>query len=122
MSKEEVLNNLEEFLKGPCEICKYCNGAIKNHRKAIQGLLDLYNQEIQKNEIIKNSVLIIARRNGKTVEHELILKEYISKDKIRELIKELDNIESEYSKKIIVAPTGLITGVVQFAFRDLLEE
>ena len=50
MSEEEIIKNLEEFLKGPCEICKYCDGAIRNHRKAIQGLLDLYQKEKEKNE------------------------------------------------------------------------
>ena len=49
MNEEEIIKNLEEFLKGPCEICKYCDGAIRNHRKAIQGLLDLYQKEKEKN-------------------------------------------------------------------------
>ena len=49
MKEEEIIKNLEEFLKGPCEICKYCDGAIRNHRKAIQSLLDLYQKEKQKN-------------------------------------------------------------------------
>jgi hypothetical protein len=45
MNEEDIIKNFEEFLKGPCEICKYCDGAIRNHRKAIQGLLDLYQKE-----------------------------------------------------------------------------
>ena len=56
MSEEEIIKNLEEFLKGPCEICKYCDGAIRNHRKAIQGLLDLYQKEKEKNKQIEVSI------------------------------------------------------------------
>ena len=44
------------------------------------------------------------------------------KDKIGKHLEELDDIENDYSKKIIEAPTSLVTGVVQYAFRELLEE
>lgn len=56
LSEEEIIKNLEEFLKGPCEICKYCDGAIRNHRKAIQGLLDLYQKEKEKNEKLEDKI------------------------------------------------------------------
>ena len=64
MSEEEIIKNLEEFLKGPCEICKYCDGAIRNHRKAIQGLLDLYQKEKQKNKELENADLTTVYMNG----------------------------------------------------------
>ena len=65
LSEEEIIKNLEEFLKGPCEICKYCDGAIRNHRKAIQGLLDLYTTEKIGNE---NLQILLDEEKDKCVE------------------------------------------------------
>ena len=36
MNESDIIRNLEEYLAGPCEICRYCTGSIKNHRKAIE--------------------------------------------------------------------------------------
>lgn len=36
-----AIEELEEFIKGPCEICKYCEGAYKLNRKNIIQLLNL---------------------------------------------------------------------------------
>ena len=86
MSEEEIIKNLEEFLKGPCEICKYCDGAIRNHRTAIQGLLDLYQKEKEKNKELMKPKYIL---NNETGEITKLDNEFISKDKIRELIDKI---------------------------------
>jgi len=43
MNEEEkkVIEELEEFIKGPCETCKYCEAAYKLNRKNIIQLLNL---------------------------------------------------------------------------------
>ena len=55
MTKEqkEAIEELEEFIKGPCETCKYCESAYKLNRKNIIQSLNL-NKKLQKeNEILK---------------------------------------------------------------------
>ena len=43
-------------------------------------------KEKEKNKKIKDGILFVGRRNGKSAEQKIILYEYISKDKIREKI------------------------------------
>lgn len=55
MTEEEkkAIKELEEFIKGPCETCKYCESAYKLNRKNIIQLLNL-NKKLQKeNEELK---------------------------------------------------------------------
>ena len=55
MNEEEkkAIEELEEFIKGPCETCKYCESAYKLNRKNIIQLLNL-NKKLQKeNEELK---------------------------------------------------------------------
>lgn len=49
MNEEEkkAIEELEEFIKGPCETCKYCEAAYKLNRKNIIQLLNL-NKKLQK--------------------------------------------------------------------------
>lgn len=57
MNEEEkkAIEELEEFIKGPCETCKYCEAAYKLNRKNIIQLLNLTkklqkeNEELNKN-------------------------------------------------------------------------
>ena len=50
---EEEKKAIEEFIKGPCETCKYCEAAYKLNRKNIIQLLNL-NKKLQKeNEELK---------------------------------------------------------------------
>lgn len=69
MNEEEkkAVDELEEFIKGPCEICKYCEAAYKLNRKNIIQLLNLTkklqkeNEELKArlDELNKNNFLII---------------------------------------------------------------
>ena len=54
MNEEEkkAIEELEEFIKGPCEICKYCEGAYKLNRKNIIRLLNLTKKLQKENEDI----------------------------------------------------------------------
>ena len=54
MNEEEkkAIEELEEFIKGPCEIWKYCEGAYKLNRKNIIRLLNLTKKLQKENEDI----------------------------------------------------------------------
>ena len=54
MSEEEkiAVGELEEFIKGPCETCKYCEGAYKLNRKNIIQLLNLTKKLQKENQNI----------------------------------------------------------------------
>lgn len=47
-----AIEELEEFIKGPCEICKYCEGAYKLNRKNIIQLLNLTKKLQKENQNI----------------------------------------------------------------------
>lgn len=47
-----AIKELEEFIKGPCEICKYCEGAYKLNRKNIIQLLNLTKKLQKENQNI----------------------------------------------------------------------
>ena len=54
MNEEEkkAIGELEEFIKGPCEICKYCEAAYKLNRKNIIQLLNLTKKLQKENQDI----------------------------------------------------------------------
>ena len=54
MNEEEkkAIGELEEFIKGPCETCKYCEGAYKLNRKNIIQLLNLTKKLQKENQNI----------------------------------------------------------------------
>lgn len=55
MNEEEkkAIEELEEFIKGPCETCKYCKGAYKLNRKNVIQLLNLTKKLQKENEYYK---------------------------------------------------------------------
>lgn len=55
MTEEEkkAIEELEEFIKGPCETCKYCEAAYKLNRKNIIQLLNLTKKIQKENEELK---------------------------------------------------------------------
>lgn len=76
---KNVITNLDFQIRNMVEDCI----------KVIQKLQKELEQEKEKNERIKDGALIVGRRNGKSQELNVILEEYISKDKIRAKIEEL---------------------------------
>lgn len=55
MNEEEknAIEELKEFIKGPCEICKFCEGAYKLNRKNIIQVLNLIKKLQKENEELK---------------------------------------------------------------------
>ena len=90
MSEEEILETLTKY-----NLVNHFNNT--KFFEALNGLLIMYNQE-KKNKRIKDCTLIVGRRNGKSQELNVILEEYISKDKIRAKIEELN--KTIYNGKI----------------------
>ena len=129
LSEEEIIKKVDNFLDGerlyntktgetiiPYEYGECTRFVNKEYYYAIQGLLDLYQKEKKKNKELEDADLKTVYMNG------FYDGEKKWKDKIGKHLEELDDIENDYSKKIIEAPTSLVTGVVQYAFRELLEE
>lgn len=70
MNEEEkkAIEELEEFIKGPCETCKYCEAAYKLNRKNIIQLLNLTKKLQKENEELKqdrnnNYQMIVLAQN-----------------------------------------------------------
>ena len=84
-------NETTEYLEGYITEPYVCTDVYAH----ITYLIEKYKQEKEKNKKIKDGsldgILIIGRSSGKTAtERKIILDEYISKDKIREKVKELE--------------------------------
>ncbi len=92
MNEEEkkAIEELEEFIKGPCEICKHCEAAYKLNRKNIIQLLNLTkklqkeNEELEEinNELEAEKNEAIRRYNFETIPIKKV------KDKIEEIQEE----------------------------------
>ena len=90
MSEEEIMDNIKDFLQ--LEEIHSNNNAIKSflsiYQEALQGLLDLYNKEKEKNKKLIDGQI-------ETLEKILapkLLEKFISKDKIKEKIEEYEEI------------------------------
>lgn len=84
-----------QYTKNPIPII------VSKEIQALEGLLKLYNKEKEKNKTIKNArFYVVGRRTGKEAAQRIILKEYISIDKINEKIEKLsDELQkAEYLK------------------------
>lgn len=89
MNEEEkkAIEELEGFIKGPCETCKYCEAAYKLNRKNIIQLLNLTKKLQKENELAKKQV-----EYDKThiCTPQIIKLNYISKQKVKDKIEELE--------------------------------
>lgn len=109
MNEEEkkAIEELEEFIKGPCEICKYCEGAYKLNRKNVIQLLNLTKKLQKENEELKaeneyNKLLLdtnknftIDKKNGNYKWNVIEIQKV--KEKIEELDRKITYIESQYT-------------------------
>lgn len=77
MNEEEkkAIEELEEFIKGPCETCKYCEAAYKLNRKNIIQLLNLTKKLQKENEELKNDNKYLRERET-YLEKRILLKQY----------------------------------------------
>lgn len=98
MSEEEIIKYLDSYKNWQCDLREYqsCIECENKTKQAIQGLLDLYNKEKEKNkELIEGQI--------KTLEKILLpqlLKKYVSKDKIKEKIEILEKCTTKIDKKV----------------------
>lgn len=77
MNEEEkkAIEELEEFIKGPCETCKYCEATYKLNRKNIIQLLNLTKKLQKENEELKNDNKYLRERET-YLEKRILLKQY----------------------------------------------
>ncbi len=66
MNEEEkkAIEELEEFIKGSCETCKYCEAAYKLNRKNIRQLLNLTQKLQKENEELENDNKYLRERES----------------------------------------------------------
>ena len=104
ISKEqkEAIEELEEFIKGPCETCKYCEAAYKLNRKNIIQLLNLTKKLQKENEELKAIYRSEKKMKNEYIKlyQDLLLKENVIpvqkvKDKIEELNKAYEDSKDE---------------------------
>lgn len=113
MSEEEIKEFLNKYKDCKCDLREYnsCIECENKVKQAIQGLLDLYNKEKEKNKLlIEGKFREVAYKNS------YIKDNYVSKDRIKEEIKELENMKVDGE---------VFTTAVNFAkkeFQKLLEE
>lgn len=107
---------------------KYCD--------AIETILDLYNKEKETSHFLQsqldeaNAKLIEEKEKNKELERykkyyqneRNLLDSYISKDKIRTKIKELEDLNSKFSQRVIKSKEIYLTEMVQNILKELLEE
>lgn len=81
MNEEErkAIEELEKFIKGPCETCKYCEGAYKLNRKNIIQLLNLTKKVQKENEEWQR-----AHQEEKDRQFDLIKENEELKNKLKE--------------------------------------
>lgn len=63
--------------------------------------LDLYNKEKEKNKRIKDGILCVGRRYGKSHELKMVLEEYVSKDKITKILGIEEEVGPDYILKYL---------------------
>lgn len=124
MSEEEAIKILKDIKVTSCKTSIVDFKLLSKVNQAIQGLLDLYEAEKEKNKELE---LSIDKLNEEKEEYRIagqtnfvnafINSDYISKDKIKEKIKELDNI------KLCGSPLhGAVCKKMIYLLQDLLKE
>ena len=122
MSKEEIIEIIKDYIDNGMTDKTVKMDTIIYLNEAIKGLYDLYFEEKEKNKKIKNPRLyVVGRRTGKEASQKIIVKEYISIEKIKEKIEELENEykQLEETSDFIIADT--IQPKIQ-VLQELLEE
>lgn len=126
MSEEEkeAIKYLEFLSNEKCE-CEACQRAKKEY-KTILNLLDKQQKEIEELRQYKESVEGLKSKNKTIIDNNelrLFLKrDYISKDKIREKIKELEERAKQEKTITFYCNSNDIARTVISNFNELLEE
>lgn len=118
MNEEEkkAIDELEEFIEGPCEKCKYCEAAYKLNRKNIIQLLNLTKKIQKENEKLKEKNKILEELlQGNLYELYKYYKELESTyqgncipiQKIKDKIRHYQELQDNYIKKYDEINEGL---------------
>ncbi len=100
MNEEEkkAIEELEEFIKGPCETCKYCESAYKLNRKNIIQLLNLAKKLQKENkELMGDSTL--KDRTINQINNQLKEKDEIIEKQIKAIDEMARRLTTEYHDK-----------------------
>ena len=96
--EKEAIEELEEFIKGPCETCKYCEAAYKLNRKNIIQLLNLTKKLQKENkELMGDSTL--KDRTINQMNNQLKEKDEIIEKQIKAIDKMARRLTTEYHDK-----------------------
>lgn len=123
MSEEEIIKDLKNFIalaQKEENFIYYSEYKFDNElAERVQILLDLYNKEKEKNKKLTDEYLI----QRDLINAEFLNENYISKDKIKEKIEELEKEKSKYTgyKGLEFSRTGLINAQ-KLVLQELLEE
>lgn len=99
--------------------------ASEHHMSVLLNLIQKLQKEIEELKKPKDNIQVVycGRSYGKTFKAKnYITKEYISKDKIRDKIKELDDLNSKFSQRVINSKERYFTEMIQNILKELLEE
>ncbi len=112
MNEEEkkAIEELEEFIKGPCETCKYCEAAYKLNRKNIIQLLNLTKKLQKENEELKEIYRSEKKMKNEYIKlyQDLLLKEnVIPVQKVKDKIRHYQELQDNYIKKYDEINEGL---------------
>lgn len=139
MTEEEIIKYIKDEIENDKDTARWFEEGhptrkqIEEGINVYQGLLDLYNKEKEKNiellEKLEMKKLLFVRKdhitNGILCEYYIredeIEKDYISKDKIRELLEDV-NETLEYTKNNDLVDTIFFINGVKNSLEKLLEE
>lgn len=100
MNEEEkkAIEELKKLIDGPCEICKFCEGAYKLNRKNIKCLLNCINKIEKENEKLKAKIDVCDWQEKSR--KKIIESKYMSKQKIKNEIAKLQEKYNKLDEKI----------------------
>lgn len=96
--EKKAIEELEEFIKGPCETCKYCEAAYKLNRKNIIQLLNLTKKIQKENEKLKENNMEYKRILD-LADNRIYRKKYLEerrKEELNLLYPDSDEIYQRY--------------------------
>ena len=102
MNEEEkkAIEELEEFIKGPCETCKYCEAAYKLNRKNIIQLLNLTKKLQKENEELKDKYATFVKMSSEVIANSIPVQ------KVKDIIDRID-YDIKKTKEIISKNTNI---------------
>ena len=126
MSEEEIIEIIEKL---QCEYKeqenekKYNDYTVfkaKEYSKGLEGLLDLYNKEKEKNKELE--IKFLVEHTDNLYNKEEASEEMIPRYKIKAKIEELNDLSSPFAQRVIKGKEVYLTEMVQNILQSLLEK